>query len=188
MGNSAPQPDARSLRTELEGLTRVEQHRYAYNWAHKNNCVVDLFGDFAESHHLIPFRSGNESENWLDTENNIVYKLNTLMHVGENIARLLLRIELFNSIFEYTKITFIGFQVFSETHVCPVFSQPFIDEARFATYSEIKDFMNSRGFSPTSKDGEYSNGKIIVSDLRPKNVLVSYSNAVFVIDADADYI
>ena len=124
----------------------------------------------------------------MDTKHNVVYKLNTLMHVGENIARMLQRVELFNSVFEYPKLTFIGFHVFSETHVCPVFSQPFIDEARFATDSEIIDFMASRGFSPTENDGEFTNGKITISDLRPKNVLVSYSNAVFVIDADVYYI
>lgn len=184
MGDSTPQLDARSLRAELESLTRVEQHRHAYQWAIKNGCVVDLFGEFAALHHLVPFRSGNESENWLDVEQNIVYKMNTLMHVGENIARLLLRVELFNQIFDYPKLTFVGFQVFSETHVCPVFRQQFIDDARFATAFEIQDFMATRGFTPTGKEGEFSDGKHLVSDLRPKNVLVSYSNAVFVIDAD----
>ena len=106
------------------------------------------------------------------------------MHVGEDIARLLRRIELFNELFPDTALIFVGFQLFSKTHVCPVFKQPFIDAARFATTDEIQDYMEQKGFHATGTDGEYSDDKYILSDMRPKNVLVSYSGAVAVIDAD----
>ena len=58
------------------------------------------------------------------------------------------------------------------------------DAARFATTDEIQDYMEQKGFHVTGTDGEYSNDKYILSDMRPKNVLVSYSGAVAVIDAD----
>ena len=184
MGDSTPQPNAQSLRAELEGLSRFDQHSFAYAWALEHHCAIDLFGDFAKERSLILFRSGNESENWLDIKTNFVYKMNTLMHVGEDIARLLRRIELFNELFPDTALIFVGFQLFSKTHVCPVFKQPFIDAARFATTDEIQDYMEQKGFHATGTDGEYSDDKYILSDMRPKNVLVSYSGAVAVIDAD----
>ena len=106
------------------------------------------------------------------------------MHVGEDIGRLFLRVELFNILFPESSLTFVGFQVFSETHVCPVFTQHFIDAARFATNEEIMLYMQQKGFHPTSKDGEFENEDYVLSDIRPKNVLVSYSGAIVVIDAD----
>ncbi|MGN0235429.1 MAG: hypothetical protein ACI4BD_03815 [Paludibacteraceae bacterium] len=184
MGNSASQPDARSLRAELEGLSIVEQHKYAYHWALSHDCVIDLFGDYAREHHFTIFRSGNESENWIDKSNRLVYKMNTLMHVGEDIAKLLLRMELFNLLFPHNGMTFVGFYVYSETHVNPVFTQPFIDRARFATNDEIASYLELRGFYSTGNDGEYSDGEYLISDARPKNVLVSESQAIFIIDAD----
>lgn len=185
MGNPSPQPNAQSLRAELERLNSIEeQHKFAYNWAIENDCAVDLFGKFASEKHLILFKSGNESENWIDVEQRIVYKMNTLMHVGENIARLLLRVDLYNKLFPSTKLTFVGFQLFSTTHVCPVFAQTFIDDARFATNEEIHMYMELMDFHPTSKDGEFENEDYVLSDIRPKNVLVSYSGAIVVIDAD----
>ena len=45
--------------------------------------------------------------------------------------------------------------------------------------------MKSRGFEPQDKDGVFSDGKYILSDIRPKNVLASDDGlAIFVIDAD----
>lgn len=184
MGNSTSQPDARSLRAELEGLSVIEQHRYAYQWAKSHDCVIDLFGAYARDQHLVLFRSGNESENWLDEQNHLVYKMNTLMHVGENIAKLLMRMELFNLLFPHNAMTFVGFYLYHEAHVNPVFTQPFIDNARFATIEEIGDYLRIRGFLPTGNDGEFSDGSYLISDARPKNVLVSETGAVFVIDAD----
>lgn len=184
MGNSASQPNARSLRAELEGLSVGEQHRYAYQWAKSHDCVIDLFGDFARTHHLVLFRSGNESENWLDEQNRLVYKMNTLMHVGENIAKLFMRMELFNLLFPLSAMSFVVFYLYSETHVNPVFTQPFIDRARFATNDEIANYLQLKGFFTTGIDGEYSDGSYVISDARPKNVLISESGAVFIIDAD----
>jgi len=184
MGNPASSSNARSLRAQLEGLNRVQQHEVAYRWAVANGKLIDMLGDFAKQRQLLLFQSGNECENWLDPVLNMVYKMNMLVHVGEDIARLFDRIDAFNLLFPATALHFIGFQAMSSSNVYPVFIQPFIPNARFATDNEIAEYMHSLGFTLTSKDGEFENESYIVSDLKPKNVICNASNDIFVIDAE----
>lgn len=185
MGDSASQPNAQDLRNVLVGLSRFEQLRSAIQWAEINHCVVDMFGSFAKEHHLLLFQSGNESENWIDPTTNLVYKMNNLMHVGGELLKLLDRVELYNQLFPHLALEFVGFHVMSESNAYPVFTQPFVDNVRFATPTEILSYMKSRGFEPQDKDGVFSDGKYILSDIRPKNVLASDDGlAIFVIDAD----
>ncbi|MCQ2350429.1 MAG: hypothetical protein MJ003_00445 [Paludibacteraceae bacterium] len=185
MGDSAPQPNARSLREVLVGLNRFEQHIAAAQWAIANNKVIDMFGKFASERNLLLFRSGNECENWIDPILHMVYKMNMLVHVGEDILKLLDRIDLYNKLFPEVALTFIGIQIMSKTNVYPVFAQPFVDNAEFATITEINEYMQSRGFAPTGqKEGQFSNGTYILSDIRPKNVLRTSDGTIFVIDAE----
>ena len=185
MGDSASQPNAQDLRNVIVGLSRFEQLRSAIQWAEANHCVVDMFGSFAKEHHLLLFQSGNESENWIDPTTNLVYKMNNLMHVGGELLKLLDRVELYNQLFPHLALEFVGFHVMSESNAYPVFTQPFVDNVRFATPIEILSYMKSRGFEPQDKDGVFSDGKYILSDIRPKNVLASDDGlAIFVIDAD----
>ena len=185
MGDSASQPNAQDLRNVLVGLSRFEQLRSAIQWAEANHCVVDMFGSFAKEHHLLLFQSGNESENWIDPTTNLVYKMNNLMHVGGELLKLLDRVELYNQLFPHLALEFVGLHVMSESNAYPVFTQPFVDNVRFATPTEILSYMQSRGFEPQDKDGVFSDGKYILSDIRPKNVLASDDGlAIFVIDAD----
>ena len=44
MGDSTSSSDARSLRAQLEGLDRVQQHEVAYRWAVANGKLIDLLG------------------------------------------------------------------------------------------------------------------------------------------------
>ena len=46
--------------------------------------------------------------------------------------------------------------------------------------------MISRGFIPTGEDGKYSNGNILLWDIKPKNVLKNHEDTIFVIDAEID--
>ena len=185
MGDSASQPNAQDLRNVIVGLSRFEQLRSAIQWAEANHCVVDMFGSFAKEHHLLLFQSGNESENWIDPTTNLVYKMNNLMHVGGELLKLLDRVELYNQLFPHLTLEFVGLHVMSESNAYPVFTQPFVDNVRFATQTEILSYMKSRGFEPQDKDGVFSDGKYILSDIRPKNVLASDDGlAIFVIDAD----
>jgi len=185
MGDSAPQPNAQNLRSILVGLSRFEQQRTAIQWARENHCVVDMFGAFAKEHHLLLFQSGNESENWIDPTSNLVYKMNTLMYVGGDLQKLFDRIEHYNYLFPHIALRFVGFHVMSEDNAYPVFAQPFVDNVRFATQSEILAYMKSRGFAPQEREGVFCDGKYLLSDIKPKNVLASEDGlALFVIDAD----
>jgi len=184
MGDSASQRNARSLREIVVGLDRVEQHRAAARWAAENGRAIDMFGQFAKERHLVLFQSGNECENWLDPIDNVLYKMNTLTHCGENLEKLFNRIEVYNNLFPEVAMRFVGLQVMSETSVFPVFAQPFISAARMATKDEIEEFMLAMGFSPTGEDGKFSNGKILLWDIKPKNVLAGDDGTLFVIDAE----
>ena len=189
MGDSASQPNAQSLRNLLVGLSRFEQFPVAIQWARENHCVVDIFGAFAKERHLLLFQSGNESENWIDPTTNLVYKMNNLMHVGGDILKLLNRVELYNHLFPHIALRFVGFHVMSESNAYPVFTQPFVDNVRFATVEEILAYMKSRGFKPQDRDGVFSNGYYLLSDVKPKNVLASDNGlAIFVIDADVSLV
>ena len=185
MGDSASQPNAQDLRNVLVGLSRFEQFPVAIQWARENHCVVDMFGAFAKERHLLLFQSGNESENWIDPTTNLVYKMNNLMHVGGDLSKLFDRIELYNSLFPHLALQFVGLHVMSDTNAYPVFTQPFVDNVRFATTAEILAYMKSRGFEAQECDGVFSDEHYLLSDIKPKNVLASEDGlAIFVIDAD----
>lgn len=185
MGDTAPQPNAQELRDVLVGLPRFEQHRVAIQWAKQHDCVIDMFGSFAREHQLLLFQSGNESENWISPSTNIVYKMNMLVHVGEDILKLLDRITLYNHLFPEVALRLVGFHVMGVENAYPVFAQPFIDGARFATEEEIVLYMHSRGFHAMGEDGVFSDGRYLLRDIKPKNVLASEDGlAIFVIDAD----
>ena len=158
----------------------------AAEWAVENHRVIDLFGDFARERHLLLFQSGNECENWIDPIGDVLYKMNTLTHVGEDIHRLLDRIDAYNMLFPETALHLVGLQIMGPTNVFPVFSQVFIKNARFATNTEIADYMHSRGFEPTEKDGSFSNGHVLLWDIKPKNVLITGNGATVVIDAEIE--
>jgi hypothetical protein len=107
------------------------------------------------------------------------------MHVGGDILKLLNRVELYNQLFPHIALQFVGFHVMSESNAYPVFTQPFVDNVRFATAEEILVYMQSRGFKPQDKDGVFSDGNYLLSDVKPKNVLASDNGlAIFVIDTD----
>lgn len=184
MGNSTSQSDARSLREILTGLTRFEQHTAAYDWALENGRIIDMFGEFAKERHLLLFQSGNECENWIDPILNVVYKMNTLMHVGGDINKLFERVGMYNELFPETALRFVGFHCMSRNNVYPVFSQPFISNASFAREDEIEEYMSAIGFEKMERDGFFQNEKYILSDIKPKNVLRTAKGITFVIDAD----
>jgi len=184
MGDTASQKNARGLREVLTGLDRIEQHRVAAQWAKDNNRAIDLFGDFARERHLVIFQSGNECENWLDPVENILYKMNTLTHCGEDIIKLLDRIDFYNTLFPCVAQRLVGLQIVSENTVFPIFAQPFISNARMATIAEIDNYMHVLGFEPVGENGKFSNGKILLWDIKPKNVLVTPGGHCAVIDAE----
>ena len=184
MGDSAPQANAPSLQQSLIGLDRFAQHPVAYDWAVANGRIIDMFGSFAKERHLLIFQSGNECENWIDPLLNVVYKMNTLVHTGGDILKLLERIDCYNALFRATPMRFVGFHVMSRTNIYPVFAQPFVPNATFATEEEISEYMLSKGFCRIKEEGLFENEEFVLSDIKPKNVLRSPDGTIFVIDAE----
>ena len=183
MGDSTSSSDARSLREALVGLNSAEQQKIAYQWALAHDKLIDLLGDFANERKLLIFRSGSECENWIDPVLNLVYKMNTLIHVGGNIAVLFERIDQYNQLFPSTALRFVGFQAMSSQNVYPIFVQTFVPNARFATDDEIREYMSTIHFLPKDDDGVFENDNYIISDIKPKNVLY-LDGDIFVIDAE----
>ena len=184
MGVAAPYTNAPDLQSILAGFSIVEQQKIAQQWAQANNRIIDMFGQFAKERRLLIFKSGNEFENWIDPLLNVLYKMNNLMHVGGDICKLLERISYYNELFPETALRFIGFHQMSSLNVYPVFAQPFIPNARFATFEEIEQYMQLMDFKPMGEEGYFENEEYILSDIKPKNVLNANNNTIFVIDAE----
>lgn len=62
-------------------------------------------------------------------------------------------------------------------------SQVYIENAKPAEPSEIKKYMMALGFSPID-DWTYEGNGIVISDLKPKNVLKDIDGDLYVIDAE----
>ncbi len=130
-----------------------------------------------------PFLSGNENDTYLDRENDAVYKMNNLVN-SKNLPELFKRIDLHNELFPQTKYELVGFTGFGNGGaIYPIYKQEYIDNAEFATPEEIGNYMQALGFNKTG-EAEYSNGDVIISDLRPRNVLKDTEGDIYVIDAD----
>ena len=155
MGAEASYTNARDLQSLLMGFPIVEQQQIARQWAQVNDRIIDMFGQFAKERRLLIFKSGNEFDNWVDPLLNVLYKMNNLMHVGGDIYKLFERISYYNELFPETALRFIGFHLMSSSNVYPVFAQPFIPYARFATADEIKAYMMAMEFRPLKEEGYF---------------------------------
>lgn len=168
------QRDARSIE-EIENEART--------FAKANGLWIP-YSDIMEH---TPFQSGNESDNYIDEEHGLLYKVNNLMHSKGSLADNFVRVKLYNELFPETKLTFVGLTSISEKGaVYPVYTQEFVNDATFASEDEIRQYMHERGFEPTRKEAAYSNGEYTVSDLRPRNVLKDANGRICVIDADVE--
>lgn len=130
----------------------------------------------------VPAPSGNENDVYLDIKDHSVYKVNNLMS-SKTISSLLKRLLLHNRFFYDTKYELVGFSGFGNGDVYPVLKQDYVQNVTFATPKEIDSYMSKLGFNQTG-EAEYSNGEVIISDLRPRNVLKDAEGDVYVVDAD----
>ena len=133
-----------------------------------------------------PFPSGMENDVYYNDREGSVYKVNNLSLHRNNILSILERIDLHNQLFPNTEYSLFGFAGFENGTVYPILKQDFVPNADFATPEEIDGYMHSMGFENSERDAEYSNGKYVVSDLRPRNVLKSLSGNFYVIDAGVE--
>lgn len=182
-GETTPRADAHSIAERLVGKSSDEQHKIAQQWAQENGVLFNIF-DLVKQNNLLPFKGGNENDNWVDTNQGVIYKMNNLINSAGKISNLFESVELYNQIFTDTPLTFYGFSMLGSGIAYPVYTQRFIPNGRVATIEEINSHMHDRGFEPTGKEGEFTNGAYVVGDVRPRNVLVREDGGIFVIDAD----
>ncbi|MFV0587066.1 LPD38 domain-containing protein [Bacteroides reticulotermitis] len=130
-----------------------------------------------------PFLNGNENEVYLDSEKNVVFKVNNLVN-SQTLLNLFKRIDLHNEIFPQTKYELVGITGFGNgSTVYPIYKQSFVSKSTFAIPEDINNYMASLGFKK-SGEGKYSNEDITISDLYPRNVLKDSEGDIYVIDAE----
>ena len=149
--------------------------------AKENNAWVDM-GDLGTLG--TPLSSGVENDVYIQEGTGFVYKVNNLSTSKGNIKTFLDRLNHTNKIFPLGEYELVGFAGFGNGSVYPIVKQRFVSDATFATKEQIDNYMQSLGLKSTSKEGEYTNGEYVVSDVRPRNVLVSKQGNIYVIDAD----
>ena len=164
-------------RNSKSGLREIE-NRVTREFAQENGLWIE--NEFKLG---TPFPSGDEHNNYIDTENQVIYKVNNRMHTP-SILDLLDRIELHNKSFPNTQYRLVGFTAVSKNgDVMPVFAQDFVPDARMADIDEIDGYMGTLGFTRVG-DGRYSNGETVIKDLKPRNVLADADGDIYVVDAE----
>ena len=130
-----------------------------------------------------PSKSGNEHDTYLNAEQGVIYKVNNRMNTP-SIVDLLNRMALHNQYFPNSKYSLVGFTAISKNgDVWPVFAQDYVPNARMASVEEIDGYMGSLGFTRVG-DGRYSNGEVVIKDLKPRNVLINPNGDAYVVDAE----
>lgn len=148
-------------------------------YAEKHNCWFPLEYIFELG---TPGPSGSENDTYVDKNGGIVYKTNNLIHTG-SFYRLFRRLMLHNSVFPQTEYILLGFTGYKGRTVYPVLAQRYVENARPATPIEIEMYMLSLGFEKVD-DWTYKNSTLLMSDLKPKNVLRDDDGDMFVIDVE----
>lgn len=104
--------------------------------------------------------------------------------LSKDVLSFLKRIEYHNYFFPQTEYHLVGFTGFGNGSIYPVLKQDYIPNATYATHGEILDYMEALG-ATFVEDATFKIGNILISDLRPRNVLKSIdSHDIFVIDVD----
>ena len=164
-------------RNSKSGLREIE-NRVTREFAQENGLWIE--NEFKLG---TPFPSGDEHNNYIDAENQVIYKVNNRMHTP-SILELLDRIELHNKSFPNTQYRLVGFTAVGEnSDVWPVFVQDYVSDARMASIEEIDSYMGALGFTRVG-DGRYSNGEVVIKDLKPRNVLADPNGDIYVVDAE----
>ena len=150
----------------------------AESYAKENNLWVPMerISDLGT-----PGMSGNENE--LYVSDDIIFKVNNLMNTG-SITALLEKALMHNELFPETFYRLYGFTGFGGRSVYPILQQALIKEAESAPQIAIDTFMAALGFEKEERPGRYTNGKYIVWDLLPRNVLRDKDGDLYVVDAE----
>ena len=164
----------------LSRNARDVENRVTREYAQENGLWIPFEDVFKLGR---PSKSGNEHDTYLNAEQGVIYKVNNRMNTP-SILDLLDRMEQHNEFFPDSKYSLVGFTAVSENgDVWPVFAQEYVPNARMATNEEIDSYMGALGFTRVG-DGRYSNGEVVIKDLKPRNVLADADGDIYVVDAE----
>ena len=162
--------------------------------AKEDGTWIDDISTVAYKKHKL--KGGYENEVYVTKDGKSAVKLNNLNFLNDDdtqyentrdidyfIARLNAQYELFPS----CKYEIIGFAENSDIQTCIVLTQPFFEDAELSTISRIFEWLEKGGFISTGM-GRYSNGKYILSDIKPQNVLVDKNGDLRFIDLDIEIV
>ena len=170
--------NGRSGQTISEYERKEIELKEAETYAKENGLWLDMSDAMRLGE---PGPSGNENDTYVAYDNTI-YKINNLIN-SKGIVQLLNKILLHNRYFPQTSYKLVGFTGFDGRNVYPILKQQYVKNATFATPEEIDSYMRGPGFEQVG-EASYSNEKITISDLRPRNVMKDTDGDIYVIDAE----
>lgn len=88
-----------------------------------------------------------------------------------------------NALFPATAYVLLGFTGYRGRTVYPLLAQRYVENASPATPEEIDAYMCALGFTRCD-EWAYRNQNIVISDLKPKNVLRDADGDLYVVDAE----
>jgi len=110
-----------------------------------------------------------------------VHKVNNLLYNEGSLQIFFDYLRLHNKFSPDTAYDIIAFTGFDKGIIYPVTKQKYVANAIGASLEQIAEHMNLLGFEKKT-DSKFSNGKIIVSDLLPRNVLINDKGSIYIID------
>ncbi len=146
-------------------------------WARQKGYWISSYGILGEFSDR-----GSENEVYMDSVNQIVYKLNDFRYADDNLELFFQRIRIHNNLFADCAYTFHGFAENQDGKICAIISQPFIRADREASIEEIAGALALMGFLP-QQDGKYfTNSEVDIFDALPNNVLHGIDGNLYFID------
>ena len=165
-------------RTAYRGNLYSEQD-FIEQYAEEHNCWYSIDDVFELG---TPGPSGSENDTYVDKKGGVVYKTNNLIHTG-SYYKLFHRLSIHNALFPQTAYKLIGFTGYKGRTIYPLLAQPYIENATPALPEEIENYMIGLGFKKID-DWTYQYQNLILSDLKPKNVLKDELGLLYVIDVE----
>ena len=102
---------------------------------------------------------------------------------SSDMVSLFERLSMHNQLFPETAYELVGFTGFEGRSIYPILRQRAIYNPSNASLDDIDEYMNLLGFRKNDRYS-YCNGEIVISDLRPRNVLKDIDGDIYIIDAD----
>ena len=170
--------EAKSGNGQTNGSRLEIEQRITEQYAKSNGMWIPLDAMFDLG---VPGPSGNENDTYV--AENTIFKVNNLFNSG-SITGLLDKVLLHNKIFPNTAYKLYGFTGYDGRSIMPVLQQNRVSNAKPATQVMIDTYMSALGFSKLTSEGKYSNGKYVVWDIVPRNVLTDHDGDMYVVDAE----